>query len=129
MATIRAPIADVGALHHGLVALRHSGALIGTLAADGGAQLARIHMAMRSAEHEIGARLADLGAVHQEPDVAVLGMMAAQSKAVCYGFHADAVAVQAVLDAGSHLRSHHLVMHGASPFPGRNAVGRPPGPF
>jgi len=51
------------------------------------------------AEHEIGAGLADLGAVEQEPDVVLGGVLAAPFQAMLYRGEADLVAGGTVVNA------------------------------
>jgi len=57
----------------------------------------------RAAKHKVGARVADGGAVEQQPDVRRLGMLAALSKTVGDRFKAGVVAFLAELDALLHL--------------------------
>ena len=57
----------------------------------------------RAAEHKVGARVADGGAVEQQPDVCRLGMLAALPETVRDGFEAGVVTFLAELDALLHL--------------------------
>lgn len=67
-------------------------------------------MEVGSAEHEIGAGLANLRAIHHEPHVGGFHVLSAGLQAVIHGgFVADVVAFQAKPDALFHCGVH--VMH------------------
>ena len=67
-------------------------------------------MEVRGPQHEVGACLANLGAIEQKSNVRWLGVFAAHFKAVGGGFGADTMAVRAVLDAGKHLLGNFMAM-------------------
>jgi hypothetical protein len=68
-------------------------------------------MQVRSAQHEIRARLANLGAIHHQPKVRWLDMLPAHFEAVVQGsLVADVMAFEAEPDAFFHFRVH--VTHG-----------------
>ena len=60
-------------------------------------------MQVRPAQHEVGAGLADLGAVHHQPDMVWLGVMSPLLKAVRNRLQARLMAVAADFDALEHL--------------------------
>jgi len=110
---ISAALAGVGTEAHLVVV---GEALTGRLAllADLGAGGAGIGMQIGSAEHEIGAGLADFGAIHQQADVSGFAHLAALREAVGHGQHADALAIAAVLNALLHVMSCHVKIHWTS---------------
>jgi hypothetical protein len=67
-------------------------------------------MEVRGPQHEVGACLANLGAIEQKSNVRWLGVFAAHLKAVGGGFGADTMAVRAVLDAGTHLVGNFMAV-------------------
>src|SRR5688572_22360729 len=67
-ATLRATPALLGAATHHVV-VRQSLAVLGATGADLGAHPAGSLVQLRPAQHEVGARGADLPAVRQQPDV------------------------------------------------------------
>ena len=69
--------------------------------ADFGAERAKTMLKMRAAELKIGRRLADLGAIHQEPEVWCFNVLSAGLKAMVHGgLQADLMATAARLDTG-----------------------------
>jgi hypothetical protein len=107
-ATVGARPAQIGAPLHLLVSLGHRLAMLGTLVADLRTHPAGALMVLRSADHEGGAGGADLGAIHQEPDVALFGMLAPLAQAVRDGLKTDTVTIRTVLNALLHV-------HGRTP--------------
>jgi hypothetical protein len=59
-------------------------------------------MLRRSSKHEICTGATDVRAVHQETNVRGVGMFAAHSQTMLRGFHADGMALLAILQALSH---------------------------
>jgi hypothetical protein len=84
-------------LHH-LVASGHPLAVLGTRSTHLSADRARALVEVRSAEHEIGAGLADFCAVEQEANVRRVGVLPAQFQAVTHGCEADVVASSTLID-------------------------------
>src|SRR6266545_4498096 len=97
-AGLSAAAACRGAVLHGRI-FAQLFARLGAALTDLGADAAGARVEIRAAQHKVRARLADLGAVEQQPDVRGLGVLAALLQAVGNGSHADAVAVQALLNA------------------------------
>jgi hypothetical protein len=91
------------ALAEHLVIPGHALTLIGAGSANVRAHTAGELMPLRSAEHEVGAGLAYVGAVEQQPDVRRLGMLAAELEAVARRTDADRVAAHTRVDALLHL--------------------------
>jgi hypothetical protein len=63
-------------------------------------------MQVGAAQHEVGARLANLGAVEQQPNVRRLGVPATHLQAMGDGLQTNAVTIQAILDALLPVRTH-----------------------
>jgi len=91
-----------------LLAIRYAGF------ADFGADLANTTMKMRATELKIGRCLANLGAVHHEPEVINFNMLSAGLKAVVHGsLQADLMAMATSFYTGLHgLFSVGWVIHG-----------------
>src|SRR5688572_17862593 len=82
------------------------------LFADLGADGAGIGMKVGGAEHEVGAGLAHLSTIEEEPNVRCFTHLSAAGEAMGDGEHADAMAVAAILNAllklvGCHFRISH----------------------
>jgi hypothetical protein len=60
-------------------------------------------MTLRAPQHEIGAGLADLGAVQQEADMRRIRVLAAQLQAMVHGRKANVVTTSTFIDALLHL--------------------------
>jgi hypothetical protein len=71
-------------------------------------------MVFGAEEHEARARVADLGAGNQHPDVVRVGVLPAQFEAVADGFEADRLATLAAIDTLLHCVTH-LMWHRDSP--------------
>ena len=113
MTRVRAALAGIGAQAHLLIiriSLTCQPALLTDLCAD----RAGVRMQIGSAEHEIGAGLADFRAVQQQPDMRRLAHLPALRKTMCDRQRADALAVAAILDALLHVVGCHLMAHKAS---------------
>jgi hypothetical protein len=98
MTRISAALAGISAEAHLLIlgeALAGGFALLAHLGADS----AGVWMKLRSAEHEVGAGLADLSAIEQQADMRCFAHLPAAGEAMADGQGADAMAVAAVLDA------------------------------
>jgi hypothetical protein len=107
--------AGIGALlanGHALVHFSDRFAIGRTSAAHFRAHSARQAVQIRAAQHEIGARLADLRAVQHQPEVLRFHMLASGFQAVVHRrFKADVVAFETVLDALFHFRIAAAVFH------------------
>lgn len=68
-------------------------------------------MQIRAAQHKVGAGLADLGAVKEQPDMVWLGMCSALLEAIGHGLQANPMAIQAVLDTLLHPGLHSCPAH------------------
>lgn len=72
-----------------------------------------------TAKHEVGGRLADLGAVLKQSNMVRLGVLTAFSKTMIDGFHADFMALLAVVDALLRLLGQALnggMRHDRAPY-------------
>jgi hypothetical protein len=103
-------MAGVGALFHVCVFI-HASAIVGALGADHRAGPAGLVMQIRPAQHEIAARVADLHAIHHQPDVVRVGVLAAHVQAMLHRFEADVVAAMAFLGTAPHLIGNVLMVH------------------
>jgi hypothetical protein len=83
-------------LHRGIIT--EALAILGATLADLRAQAASLAMQRRVAQHEIGARLTNIGAVEQQTNMSGLRMSATHTQTVRHRFQADAVALQTILD-------------------------------
>jgi hypothetical protein len=94
----------LGAFSTGFDAFIHSAELLAILRAglaDFGADLAQAMLKLGATELKIGRRLADLGAIHQEPEVWCFNVLSAGLKAMVHGgLQADLMATAACLDTG-----------------------------
>ena len=78
-------------------------------------------MVRRAAQHEIGTRLADLGAVEEQSDMGRLCMFTTHLQTMLRGFRTNGVAFLTILQALSHLCIvSHMVLHGVRPVVFRN---------
>ena len=109
-AASRASPADLGAFRHFGVA--HGLAGFGAGFADGGAGGAGQRVQLRVARHEIGAGLAHLNAVHHQPHMARLDMMAALLDAIGEQCRLAGVAARPALLDAMMQRGVGVVMHG-----------------
>jgi hypothetical protein len=66
---------------------------------------------MRGAQHEVCARLTDLGAILQESLVLGCSMLAAHRQTVGRGFDTKIVAIHTIRDALPHFGSKFVMMH------------------
>ena len=66
---------------------------------------------IRSAEHEVRARLADLDAVLHQADVMRISMFSALVKTILHRFEAYLMTGRTLLDAVTHFRGNVLVSH------------------
>ena len=89
-----------------LLVLAHAIAFLGTARTDLCTHSTRARVQIRATEHEVGARLADLGTIQEEPDVRGLGVLASELQAMRDGLHADLVAFGTVSDALLHVAAH-----------------------
>jgi hypothetical protein len=64
-ATLGTLAAHLGAAHHSLIAACHTLAFTGAITAYFGADAADPFMAVGASEHEVGAHVANFGAIHQ----------------------------------------------------------------
>jgi hypothetical protein len=108
--------ADFSAATHHLVLRAGLLAGFGALPAQLGANGAGAPMLRGAAQHEIGARPADVGAVQQDSHMLCFGVLASQLEAVIRSLHSDVVAVRTVLDALPYLGIHRVSHDG---FPRR----------
>lgn len=74
-ARVGALAAGVGTPFH--VLATEAVAILSTSRAHGGARPANVPVQVRAAEHEVGTRVADLHAIHQQPDVVRVGVRTA----------------------------------------------------
>jgi len=109
-AGIRTAVAQVGAAAHFLIVVGHLLALVAAALADFGADAAGERVQIGAADHEIGAGVADLGAIGEQPDVVPLRVPSALPQAMLDGADADRVALGAIVDAGLQV----LLGHGSS---------------
>jgi hypothetical protein len=100
-ARIRAAAALLGAGGHAQV-VGHPIAVLRAALADFSTRGTCMRMKIGAPEHKIGAGLADLRAIHHEPNMIALGMHAALLQAVLQRLRAGLVAVEAQLDASKH---------------------------
>lgn len=78
----------------------------------------------RATDHEVGAYDADLSAIQHDANVGRFGMGPAPLQAMCDRRKADAVAIQASLDAGVHFVDHRGFLCAArKPENGRGSAG------
>jgi hypothetical protein len=100
--------ARLGAGEHHLIAVRQPLAILRARIADVGAHPAHAPVELRHPQHKIGALHTALGAIEQQADMRLRGMLAThlQTMADCLG--TGAVAVKAVSDALLH-RAVHLM--------------------
>ena len=110
LAGFRTAAALLGAPTHDFV-VDHALAGLGTRSTDLGAGLARARVKMRAPEHVVGAGGADLRAVEQERDVLWLSVLASPLEAVRDGRCADAVTVQALINALLHLSARRASLN------------------
>jgi hypothetical protein len=100
--------AGFGALLHHLV-IPETIAILCTALANLSADAAGPAVEVRAAQHEMGTRLADLGAVHHQPDVIRRGMLTAHLEAMSDGFQANIMAMLTLVDALPHpLTDSHM---------------------
>jgi hypothetical protein len=104
-----AAAAHLDTKHHGLI-VSESRAVLSAHFADTGADAAGHLVQRRTAQHEIGVRNANLGAVLEDADVLRSGMIAAFGETVRDGFETDGVAIETVLDAFLHGRHDNLLL-------------------
>jgi hypothetical protein len=106
----RHPRARFRAASAGLHAFVHVADLLAIVCATAayfGAHPAGQVMQIRSAQHEVRARLADLGAIHHQAKMRRLHVFASHFEAMIQrGFVADVMAFQALADALFHFRIH-----------------------
>jgi hypothetical protein len=106
------------ALHH-FIARVDPLAIVRTATAYLRTSLTRPGVKLRSAEHEIRARLADLGAIGEQTDVVGFGMVAAHLQAVQKGFKANRMTILAILNTFPHFtrdfRTAPGFLHGIPP--------------
>src|SRR6185437_5444316 len=100
--------ADVGAMSELILAV-HCPARFLAGPAQLGAGAACDDVVRRAAQHEIGARLTDLGAIEEDAEEVDLGEVAAAGRAVLQSHGADGVAVETLLDALLHVVVRLLV--------------------
>jgi hypothetical protein len=102
----RHPAAALGAVAARLHAFLHAADLLAALRAfltDLRALAAGVLVVVRADQHEVGRRLADLGAGHHNPEVPWFDVLATLLQAVVHRRpEANAVAAQAFLDAGAY---------------------------
>jgi len=77
LAALRTSTAHTGATHHQIVSMRETFTFRCAFFANIGADAAYSLMPVRTAQHEVGAHIADFRAVHQQTDVVGGGMLAA----------------------------------------------------
>jgi hypothetical protein len=106
------------ALHH-FIARVDPLAIVRTATAYLRTSLTRPGVELRSAEHEICARLADLGAIGKQTDVVGIGMVAAHLQAVQKRFKANRMTILAILNTFPHFtrdfRTAPGFLHGIPP--------------
>jgi len=104
--------ARLNALFHladGFARLRARFANVGAFGAD-------VSVMSGAAQHEVGAGLADLRAVHHQAEVIRLSVLATHFQTVAHRFvQAHTMALRAVLDTLLHLLIHVFVIHFFSP--------------
>jgi hypothetical protein len=115
-----APATLLGALRHHLVAFAHALARLSARSANIRADPAGELVTFRASKHEVGVRLAELGAVQQQADVSWVRVLSAQLKAVAYRRQTYVVAAGTLVDTLLHLAHDaggRLMWHGGtSPF-------------
>ena len=119
LARLLTPSALVGALPHRLVVSGHALAVLGARAADLRAHPADPGMHVRATEHEIGAGVADISTIQQEPDVRRLGMSATEFETMIRGGETGRMTLETLVDAFLHLagyRCRSLVCHESGSF-------------
>lgn len=114
-ARLGALAAHMGATPHHLVAIGQALAIIRATFANIGAHAAGPGVELRTAQHEVCARRADLGAIEQQADMTRFSVLAAHLQTMLCRFKTDCVAVRAVLDALTHVGTD-LMWHAVFPF-------------
>jgi hypothetical protein len=107
-----AAAAHLSAAAHFRVGVGHLLAVVGAALADFSTHAARQRMQFRTADHEIGAGAADLGAIGEQPNVIPLRMPATLSQAMLDRGDADRVTGRTVFDALLHFALIHHVLQG-----------------
>jgi hypothetical protein len=100
-------------LHHFVIA--KALAVFCTPLADISTDTTCLPVKLGHAQHEIGAGLADLGAVQEQLDVPGLCMLSSHLKTVADGFHANIMAMVTFLDAFPHPLVDHRI-HSDTPL-------------
>jgi len=109
-ARFRAAAAGLGAAAHLGVGVGHLLAIVGAALANLGAHAACQRVLVGTADHEIGAGAADLGAIGEQANVIPLRVPAALSQAMLDGADADGVTGRTVFDALLHVALVHHVL-------------------
>jgi hypothetical protein len=109
----RALITLIDARFHGGVCPGDLFAIFGTRFADFRTQVARPGMIIGTAQHEIGARLADLRAIEQHPNMRGRGMVATHLQTMRDKFQTQVMTHLAVFDTVFYCRGR-IVLYGHS---------------